>query len=194
MTILPHHIAGIFLLGGLTVGGYFTVIAFTPPSLESKLSQLGLEVLKGNWGDKEDAYQKASEDLITSIPKNGAGKIDGFVNKLEDWCNKYKTKNFLGENDANYKRFSRWCTVTKKIQEVLKKRGGFADLDAQEKANMFRDYSADTNTDNKFVIPAKAPLQESDLNKWCDTKKEEVYKYESDQDLQRVIKWCYKKA
>lgn len=53
MTISPHHVAGVFLATGLATGGYFAVRAVTPPSLENKLKDLGLEILTSNWQEKE---------------------------------------------------------------------------------------------------------------------------------------------
>lgn len=198
MTILPHHVAGTVLVGGLTVGGYFTVRALIPPSLENKVKELGLE-LTSDWGAKEQEYKKAEgDDLINGIAKPpGGGNIEGFEGNLSTWCNKWKLRSFEGDDNFNYRRFSLWCTVTKKIQDVLSKRGGLTGLTDQEIKGQFATYSADTNTDKFTDAPAtgvKKPLTEDGLVTLCTTKKAEKYKYESDDEFKKVVKWCYKKA
>lgn len=195
MTILPHHVAGFTLLGGLSVGGYFAINAVTPPTLENKLKELGVDILTKGWDQKEDAYKQAtSPDLITGIPnivelKNT--KIREFANELENWCTKRKTKPFYGPEDPNYRRFSLWCTVTSNIETVLKKRG-LMPLDEQEWEETFNAYNQDGATD-KFAGEAIKPNDATGLTKLCQSKRAVNYKHESDADLKSVIKWCYKK-
>ncbi|OAL09918.1 hypothetical protein A6V39_03335 [Candidatus Mycoplasma haematobovis] len=198
MNILPHHIAATFLLGGLIVGGYFTFNALTPPSLDNHLRNLGIEILSSGWDAKEAEYKKTeAPDLIPSISKTEVqNKIPDFASNLEKWCKKYKEKYFLGIDDANYKRFSLWCTSTIRVDAILGKRVGLIALVDNEVETVFNTYNDATNTDKFLGSPSKpkTALTSADLTSWCTKKKAENYKYESDPDFKRVIKWCYKKA
>ncbi|OAL09900.1 hypothetical protein A6V39_03245 [Candidatus Mycoplasma haematobovis] len=188
MTILPHHIAGIFLLGGLTVGSYFTVNALTPPSLESKLKNLNLELVSTEWGEKAQEYKKdGNNNLIPSIDKSKQERE--IATLLEGWCKKKKDKYFLGNTDISYRNFSVWCTVTKTIKNVLVGRR-LKELDPEGWTQKFTAYSADTNTD-KFITPNKGVTEEK-LKDWCrDTQANTNYTYEGDETLNKILSWCY---
>ncbi|OAL09818.1 hypothetical protein A6V39_05165 [Candidatus Mycoplasma haematobovis] len=191
MGVSPVHVAGVVLTGGLVTGGYFTYQALVPPTLEGHLKSLGLELAgSSDWVGKAEQYKKTPNSYPISTITDPA-KDNDVAGKLQTWCEKKKGKNFLGETDQTYQKFSVWCLVTQDIKAVLEKRGKKA-LSLEEKAIKVTAYNATTNTD-KFIANKPNGIVEADLTKWCEEKEKVNYQHEADANFKKVIEWCYSK-
>lgn len=185
MTILPHHIAGVFLVAGLGTGGYFAVRAVTPPSLEEKLTSLNLE-LETNWENKAAKYNEDNNpNKIPNIEQNKAN-VNQLEEELKKWCEKKKKKPFWDNLDPTYKNFSIWCTASNTIKQALTKRG-LRELNQEEWTKKLETYNADA-TNNFITAEAGA---ENKVKKWCETSEKTTYTYEGDETVKRVLTWCY---
>ncbi|OAL09811.1 hypothetical protein A6V39_05130 [Candidatus Mycoplasma haematobovis] len=196
MGVSPVHVAGVVLTGGLVTGGYFTYQALVPPTLEEYLKKLNVDLISSNWGEKEAKYKLAQEtDLIPNISKSTSTNVNNdFARQLQEWCEKKKSKNYLGETDLTYKRFSLWCTVTKKIKDVLggRKLKALDDIKKQAKVTAY----GQLQEGERFITKSNkkpATIEAADLNKWCEDEQNKDYQYEGDENLKKVISWCYDK-
>lgn len=187
MTISPHHVAAVFLSGGLITGSYFAYQILVPPNLEDYLNNtLKLRLISENngWTAKAKNYLKPENNIeINSIKKSA--KEDEIATALQTWCNKKKSTYFWGNKDDIYKKFSIWCLVTQKIEDALKSRG-LTLVTGPELTKKFQEYTSSSQT---FLNKDKAV--EKDLSDWCNIQKVKEYKYEGDEDLEKTIKWCY---